>query len=60
MVDINALQKEVEAELRDEETKVAKNSLKNIERDIINAKKLVANLERRKQDIIVAIGEGSL
>lgn len=60
MVDVNALQAEVEKELRDEESKVAKNALKNVERDIINAKKLVANLERKKADIIVAIGEGSL
>jgi alcohol dehydrogenase class IV len=59
MVEINDLMKEVAAELHDEETKAAKSALKQVERDIMNAKKVVANLERKKSDLIVAIGEGS-
>lgn len=60
MVDIKALQDEVESELRDEENKRAKAALKQNARDIASAKQVLANLERKKLDLIAAIGDGTL
>jgi hypothetical protein len=60
MIDINALQKEVESELQDEQNKKAKKALLQNARDIASAKQLLANLERQKQDILVQIGDGTL
>lgn len=59
MLDIKALQDEVNAEIAKEETTKAKSQLKQITRDIQNAKQLVANLERKRADLLVAIGEGT-
>lgn len=59
MVDINALQKEVQDELNKEMIGKAKSQLKAIERDIVNAKQVVDNLERKKKDLLVAISEGT-
>jgi len=60
IVDITALQKEVEDELREEENKKAKAALKQNARDIAAAKQVLANLERKKLDLIAAIGDGTL
>lgn len=60
IVDITALQKEVEDELREEENKKAKAALKQNARDIAAAKLVLANLERKKLDLIAAIGDGTL
>lgn len=60
MLDINAIEKEVAEELRDEEMKRAKSALKQNARDIAAAKQVVANLERKKLDLIAAIGDGTL
>jgi hypothetical protein len=60
MLDINAIEAEVAAELRDEEQKRAKQALKQNARDIAAAKQVLANLERKKLDIIAAIGDGTL
>lgn len=60
IVDITALQKEVEDELREEKNKKAKAALKQNARDIDAAKQVLANLERKKMDLIAAIGDGTL
>lgn len=59
MVDINALQAEVEKELQDEQNKKARKALLQNARDILAAEQLLANLKRQKQDILVQIGDGT-
>lgn len=59
MVDITALQKEVQDEIEKEALTKAKSQLKTIERDIRNAKLVLDNLEREKKDLLVAISEGT-
>jgi signal recognition particle GTPase len=59
MLDIKLLQEEVEKETREEELKRAKEQLKKMERDLRNARQIVANLERQKADLLVAISEGT-
>lgn len=59
MINITDLQKEVQDELAQDMLAKAKSQLKSIERDIINAKQLVDNLERKKKDLLVAISEGT-
>lgn len=59
MVDIKAIQNEIEAEMRDEEIKRAKSLLKDKAKQIANAERVVLNLRREYDDLIARIGEGS-
>lgn len=59
LIDITKLEAEVDDELQEETLKKAKSQLKNINRDILHAEQLVANLKRQKQDLLVSITEGT-
>ena len=59
MFDVNLLQKEVADELAKEQRSRAKIALVKIEKDIANAKQIVANLERQKTDLLASIGDGT-
>ena len=59
MVNIKEIQDEIAAELRDENNKRAKAALKQNARDIAAAQLVLANLERKKLDLIAAIGDGT-
>ena len=59
LIDITKLEAEVDDELQEETLKKAKSQLKNINRDILHAEQLVANLKRQKADLLVSITEGT-
>lgn len=59
LVDVNAVQKEVEKELRDEAVAKAKTRMKGKLREIETAKTVLANLEREYADMLQAIGDGN-
>lgn len=60
MVNIKAIQDEIEAEMREDETKRAKSMLKDKAKQIANAERVLENLKREYHDLIVRIGEGSV
>jgi hypothetical protein len=59
MFDVNEMEKEVANELKDERLKKAKSQLKEKLRQIENANLILANLEREKADLLVAISDGT-
>jgi hypothetical protein len=60
MFDVKALQTEIEAEVAKEKMERAKKLLKDKLRAIDSAKQILANLEREKDDLLVAISEGNV
>ena len=60
MLDIKELQAQIEKENREEEAARAKNLLKEKSKQIIAARRVLANLEREYNDLVVRIGEGSV
>lgn len=59
MIDINELEKEVANDLATERMSKAKSQLKAVSRDIQHAELLLANLQRQKKDLLIAISEGT-
>lgn len=59
MIDVNALLKEVDDEVAKESREKAKRQLKEIQKDINNAEQILANLQRKKADLLVSITEGT-
>jgi hypothetical protein len=59
LVDITALEKEAQEEVREERVKKAKRQLKEKLQQIEHAKLLVANLEREKADLLLSIADGT-
>lgn len=59
MIDIKALQAEVAKETNKDKFEKAKKQLVAAERDIQNAEQILANLKRKRDDLLVSIAEGS-
>lgn len=59
MIEVLALQKEVEKELREEAETKAKKALKEVTKQIMDAEQIVANLKRKRDDLIASIGDGT-
>lgn len=59
MIDVNPLLKEVDDEVAKESREKAKRQLKEIQKDINNAEQILANLQRKKADLLVSITEGT-
>jgi hypothetical protein len=59
LVDINALEAEALAEVREERTKKAKRQLKEKLQAIEHAELILANLKREKADLLLSIADGT-
>lgn len=59
LIDVKAVKEQAEKELREERVKDAVKRVKNVEKQILDAKAIVANLERERDDLLVAIGQGN-
>ena len=59
MLDIKAVIKQAETEVREEEVKKAVVALKTKLRELASARAVVANVEREVNDLKASIGDGS-
>lgn len=59
MLDLNKVKSEAEAEVREEQMKKAKESIKALLRKLAQAKEVVANIERELNDAYAEIGQGT-
>lgn len=58
MIDVKKIQQEAEAEIREEQTKAAKEKIKSLLRKKQQAQQVLHNIEREIADAYASIGEG--
>lgn len=59
MIDISKVKLEAEAEVREEQTKQAKEKIKSLLRKREQAKQVLANVERELNDAYAELGQGT-
>jgi hypothetical protein len=59
MIDVKKVQEEAESEVRDEQTKAAKEKIKNLLRRKTQAQQVLFNIEREIADAYAELGKGS-